>query len=139
MNNNMVSHVCTYSMGTLVQLSDGKFKQVRNGELECLMTGHGYVLVEKRLANLIESLGTKGIEFIPAKIWDKETESDNEDYLQMLVSKEFGAEEIDSLPLEAEQFYLMDKKYLFATPSLVEKLKKSEFELEISLGLSDFG
>ncbi|WP_250655928.1 hypothetical protein [Alkalimarinus coralli] len=126
-------------MGTLVQLSDGKFKQVRDGELECLMTGHDYVLVEKSLVSLIESLSVKGIEFIPAKIWGKETGTDNEDYLQMLVSKEFGADEIDSLSLDSKQFYLMDRKYLFATPSLVEKLKKSEFELEFSLGLSDFG
>lgn len=139
MSNNIVSHVFTYAMGTLIQLSNGKYKQVRNGELECLMTGHNYVLVEKGLASLIKSLNTKEIEFIPAKIWNQETDSDNEDYLQMLVSTEFGADEIDSLPLDGEEFYLMDKKYLFATPSLVEKLKKSKFELEFSFGLSDFG
>lgn len=139
MKDNTVSHVCTHAMGTLVQLNDGKFKKVRNDQLQCLMTGHDYVLVEKNLVSLIESLNVKGIKFIPAKICDKEIGADNEDYQQMLISKEFGSDEIDSLSLDEDQFYLMDKKYLFATPSLVKKLKKSKFELEFSLGLSDFG
>jgi hypothetical protein len=134
----MVFHVYTYAMGTLVQQSNGKFKKIRNGDLECLMTGHGYVLVEKSLVSFIQNLGVSGVEFLPAKICD-ENNSDNENYFQMFVSKEFDSGEVDSLPIEDEQFYLMDSKYLFATPSLVEKLKKSQIELEFSLGLSDFG
>ncbi len=135
----MMFHIRARTLGTLARLNDGRFKKLRECDLECLMTGYGYVLLEKKLASFIQSIGIKGIELVPAKIQDRNSESDNEDYYEMLVFEEFDSDDIGILPLELEQFFLMDKKYLFATPSLVEKLKKSEFDLEFSIGLSEFG
>lgn len=139
MNNKIVSHVYTRAIGTMLQLKDGRFKQIREGGLKCLMTGYDYVLVKNDLASLIQSIGINGVKFVPAKVLDSKAGLIHQEYLQMLVSKEFKSEEVYNLPLDKEQFFLMNKKYLFATPKLVEKLKNSGFDLKFSLGLSDFG
>lgn len=139
MNDDIVSCIDIENIGSLVQLDNGKFQKIKDSELGVLLAGYNYVLVEHSLAEFIRSLSVDGIKFKSAKIWERESNSNNDNYLLMEIGHIFESDKINDLPIKGEAFFLMDKKYIFVTPSLRKKLSKSKFNLSFSLGLSEFG
>lgn len=132
-------HVSSESNVALIQLQNGKFQKTTNGDIEELLTGHGYVLVKNSLAKTISDLEVQGVTFKPATLWDRKTDVDDNSYEQMFIEHTFSSDEVESLPLDGNRFFLMDDKYVFVTPGLMKELSKSPFQIEFSLGLSEFG
>jgi hypothetical protein len=130
---------CSLPADSLYQLEDGRFQLIANGPIAPLMTGFGYVLAEKALAEFLFTRGLERVGFLAAIIYHRGTGEEYHTHEQLLVGQRFCSGSIKDVALDGERLLLMDERYLFTSPSLKEALAQSQFDyFRFSEGLSEF-
>ena len=120
-------------------MNDGKFQIVEKGKIGPFMCGYGYLLVERELANFLEGLGLERAVFKDALIYDPVAKEEIKTHLEIVLNQHFSSIDIRGINLDGDKLLMMDNQYIFVTPSLKDKLTKSEFSyLKFSEGLSEF-
>ena len=132
-------HVDISNSVDLYQLNDGRFQLTKNGSIDPIMVGFRYILLKNSIADSIKELGVKGVSFKPAIIWDRQSNYEDNSYMQMNVDTQLNSDSIGSINLHGTQFLLMDERYLFVTPELKAKLELSSVIWEFSHAFSNFG
>ncbi|KJY66580.1 hypothetical protein [Vibrio nigripulchritudo] len=123
----------------LFRLSDGRYQIVKRREFSNLLSGHGYVLVQKELAEVFLLADVKGVRFEQAIIYDKSSGAEWNSYYKMSFEFKFELADIAGLDLEGNKAYLMDNCYVFVSPKLKHYLESKSCGLSFSDGLSSFG
>ncbi len=122
----------------LYQLSDGRFQITKSGEFGDLLVGNNYVLVEKELGKYFKTIDIERVSYKNAIIWNRKTNTEYKNYIQIIVNHNFESGDINNLNIENKQFLLMSNCYLFVSPALKQVLEKSEFKFKYTEGLSQF-
>ncbi len=120
--------------------SDGRFQLIRVGALGPVMIGYNYILFATTLAEQLCSFDLEGIRFETAVIWDRTQDIEHSGYQQAHISNHFSFDQINDVNLDGLRFFVMDNRYLFASPSL-KLILESEFSNHFNFtdGLSNFG
>ncbi len=125
---------------SLYQLKDGRFQPTQRGKLGPVMSGAGYVLLENQLAKYLVSLPVQGLTIRPVTIWVPSLDAENYDYYEAQISTCVSSSELVQLNDDGRlEIVLMDKEFLFVSPSLKQQLQNSSFEVYFSEGLTEFG
>jgi hypothetical protein len=123
----------------LYQLKDGRFQLIQEGKLGPFMSGYDYLLVETKLAQYLENLNVEITTFRDVVILARSKNEEYHSHKEVIISQHFNSDEINDLDLDGDRILMMDDQYVFVSPSLKEKLEKSEFGyLRFSEGLSNF-
>ncbi len=123
----------------LYPLKDGRFQLIRDGKLGPFMSGPNYLLVETKLAQYLENLNVENATFREAVILDRGKNEEHHSHKEVIVRQHFSSDEINDIDLDGDRILMMDDQYVFVSPSLKEKLEKTEFGyLRFSEGLSNF-
>lgn len=123
----------------LYQLKDGRFQLIQDGGIGPFMSGHGYLLVEKELAQYLENLRIERATFKDAVIWDRKNDKEHYSHKEIVLSQHFTSEQINDIDLDGDRILTMGNEYIFVSPSLKEKLENSKFSyLKFSEGLGKF-
>lgn len=123
----------------LYQLKDGRFQPIQEGKLGPFMAGHSYLLVEKKLAQYLESLNIESATFKDAVIWDRKNDKEYHSHKEVIINQHFSSEQINDINLDGDRILMMNNEYVFVSPTLKNKLEKSQFSyLKFSEGLSRF-
>lgn len=123
----------------LFLLKDGRYQKITKGALEPVLVGVKYILIKKEIAEYFESLDIDRVSFKPAIIYDRSDESENTDYVRMIVNHHFDTTEFNDIDTSGKQFLLFNNEYLFVTTELKDILEKSNFGFEFRYGFSYFG
>jgi len=130
---------CRISHAGLFELSDGRFQKIAAGELAPWCTGHGYLLVERALAEFLQSAETERLQFEPVIVFDPTTSQEDRSLVRIRVGQFFTADQIRDLPLDGNRLLTMGDSYVFASPGLKQALIDAGFGyLRFSEGLSGF-
>ena len=123
----------------LYPLKDGRFQMIQEGKLGPFMSGYNYLLVERKLAEYLANLNVDGTTFRDVVIWDSSKNEDYHSHKEVIIDQHLSTDEIDDINLNGDRIFVMDNQYVFVSPSLKEKLEKSDFGyLQFSEGLSEF-
>jgi len=123
----------------LYPLKDGRFQMIQEGKLGPFMSGYNYLLVETKLAEYLENLNVEGTTFRDAVILESSENKEYHSHKEVIIGQHFSFAEINGINLDGDRILMMDNQYVFVSPSLKEKLEKSEFGyLQFSEGLSEF-
>lgn len=123
----------------LFELSDGRFQLVQQGPISPWMAGHGYLLVEKALANFLARIGVERIRQQSATIWNRATGEERETHVRLFVGQFFSRDQLHDLPLDGPRMLSLDDAYCFVSPDLKDLLEQQGFSyLQFSEGLSEF-
>lgn len=123
----------------LYQLDDGRFQIIEKGNLEPFMSGYGYVLVERGLADFLEQLNAERVSFKDAIVWDRASNTEYTTYRQILINQHFSHDQIQDLNVDGIRMLMMGNEYPFASPLLKQELENSRFSyLKFSEGLNGF-
>ncbi len=131
-------HLGISNNGFLYELGDGRFQLMNGAEPEQIMTGHGYVLVENKLATTLENLDIERINFYPAILFDRSKMKELSTHSKMVVNHHFDSDQIKDIDIEGKQFLLMSNQYLFVSPELKKILQEVVPQFTYSKGLSRF-
>ena len=124
---------------SLYQLKDGRFQFTTvEGEIEPIMVGYKYVLVNDEIASALKKMEIKNVQFEPAIIWNRGKDIEFSNYQLLQLDRHFESDMINDIDLGGKQFLFMDNRYLFATPELKDELELSAFSSKFSKGLSQF-
>ncbi|WMS87059.1 hypothetical protein [Pleionea litopenaei] len=123
----------------LYKLKDGRYQTTKRGQVDPIMVGYEYVLVQKEIADYFESLNIERVSFVPTIIWDRPNDKEYSDYVRLDVNHHFTEDDINDLDLDGKQFLLMNKEYLFVSPELKVELESSRYGFRFTEGLSFFG
>jgi hypothetical protein len=123
----------------LYPLKDGRFQLIRDGKLGPFMSGPNYLLIERKLAQYLEKLNVENATFREAVILDRSKNEEHHSHKEVIVSQHFSSDEINDIDMDGDRILMMGNEYIFVSPSLKDKLEKSEFGyLRFSEGLSNF-
>ena len=123
----------------LYPLKDGRFQLIRDGKLGPFMSGPNYLLVETKLAQYLEKLNVEDLTIRDAVVLHRSRNEEYRSHKEVVVGQHVSSDEINDIDLDGDRIVIMGNEYVFVTPSLKEKLEKSEFEyLRFSEGLSNF-
>lgn len=112
---------------------------MEKGGLAPLMIGYDYVLVEEHLAEYLSALNLPQLEIIPATIYEPSQKQEMRTHKQLLIHQQCSADEIGEIALDGERFLLLDRKYVFVSGPLKERLEASPFKyLRFTEGLEGF-
>lgn len=123
----------------LYRLKDGRYQMIEQGDVGPFMYGYGYLLVERELAEYLESINLEKATFKSAIIFDHKSGKEYKDHVEVVISQHFSTDQVNDINLEGDKFLVMNNEYIYASPSLKKKLEHSNFKyLEFSEGLSKF-
>lgn len=123
----------------LYQLEDGRYQLIQEGKLGPFMSGYTYLLIEKELAQYLESLDIERASFKDAVIWDRKNDKEYHSHKEVVMSQHFSSDQINDINLDGDRILVMDNEYKFVSPKLKDKLENSKFDyLKFSEGLSKF-
>ncbi|RJG07488.1 hypothetical protein D3870_17135 [Noviherbaspirillum cavernae] len=133
-------HIYTEQRGPrLYQLDDGRFQIIEKGDLGPFMSGYGYVLADRDLADFLEQLDAERVTFKDAVVWDRTSNAEYTTYRQILINQHFSHDQIRDLNIEGTRMLMMGNEYPFVSPMLKHRLENSQFTyLRFSEGLSGF-
>ena len=135
----MYPYSLTFESNTfLIELSDGRFQLMGEKEIEPVLIGHKYILVEKDIAKKFESSGAERFITQDAIIWNRQKNIEYSTHVKMVVNHHFKSDEINDIDLDGKQFLLMDNKYLFVSLELKSVLEKQFSDFKFTKGLSHF-
>lgn len=127
---------CSESAVGLYELADSRFQLIEDGPIGPLMVGHGYVLVENRLADHLREFQLDRVRFLPAIIWHRRTDQEFRSHERLIIGQQFSPDQINDLNLHGFRLLSLDGEYLFASPELAHQLRASEFSyLRFSEGM----
>lgn len=130
---------CPVVSPRLFELSDGRFQLVERGAAGPFVAGHGYALVERRLADFLRQLEISRVQLVPAVIWDPTTRAEHRTHERLAIGHFFSSDQINDLDLEGDRLLTLGDEYVFASPSLKERLEDAGFEyFHFSPGLMGF-
>lgn len=123
----------------LFELSDGRFQLVERGAVAPFVAGHRHALVERALADFLRQLQVPRVQLTPAVIWDPATRVEHRTHERLMIGQFFSSDQINDLDLEGDRLLTLGDEYVFASPSLKERLEAAGFEcLHFSPGLTEF-
>jgi len=123
----------------LYELSDGRFQLLEAGSVGPFLPGPGYLLVEKKLASYLESIGIDRVMQEPAVLFERLTGEEFRTHVRIRVGQYFKADQIKDLDLTGPRILTMNDEYYFVSAELKAMLELSEFHyLRFSEGLSRF-
>ncbi len=123
----------------LLELSDGRFQMLGEGQVARFAVGYKYILVDKALAKYLKSLKVPQVTFTPAVILNRTTGEEHRSHTRVFVHRSISQGEVKSLALEGRQLLEMYGEHFFVSPSLKFALEANEFSyLQFSEGLSAF-
>ena len=103
------------------------------------VAGHRHTLIERELAEFLRQLQVPRIELVPAVIWDPSTRVELRTHDRLTIGQFFSSDQINDLNLEGDRLLTLGDEYVFASPSLKERLEAAGFEyLHFSSGLTGF-
>ena len=123
----------------LYQLNDGRYQLTTDEPVEPIMVGQKYILLQNKVAEVVQNLEVERVSFEPATIWNRKTDTEYPDYQKMSVHRHFTAAEINDIDLDGKQFLVMDNQYVFVTPELKNALETTRLNLKFNKGFSNFG
>ncbi len=130
---------CSEPAVGLFQLDDGRFQLIQPGPIVPLMVGRGYVLIELALVGYLRELNVPRLTFEPAVIWQRGINQEYRTHARVLIEQFFASDQINDLDLDGDRLLTLDDQYLFASPSLRQRLLESQVTyLQFSEGLSMF-
>jgi hypothetical protein len=120
----------------LYALSDGRYQLIKQGPVAPFMPGHGYLIVEKTLADFLVGLRLEDVRCEPVTLWNRSTGEEHKTHARVHVGQSFTAARIHELPLEGPRLLVMNDEFYFASPDLKARLEASPFTyLRFSEGL----
>ena len=134
-----IHNIDSTHMVDLVSLNKGHYQRMRGEKLPHLMVGFKYIVVSKRLKDIIETIQVEGISFSPVKIMLTNKVAADGYFFEMAVQNTFNSSDYAKIATDGCKMYVMDSQYLFVTHSIREALEAYELDLEFSVGLSNFG
>jgi hypothetical protein len=125
---------------TLFELADGRFQVVSKGTLAPVISGYGYLLVEKPLAAFLESLQLERVSFEEATLFYPSTGEEAKTHVRLRVGQFFTSQDIRDLALDGLRMMTLDDQYYFVSKELKAELEQASFPyLRFSEGLTGFG
>jgi len=91
------------------------------------MSGYRYVLVDRQLADFLRAVGVERIGLEPAALWSPSTQVDHRSYERLTINQWFSADQVNDLNLYGDRLLTLGDEFVFASPSLKEKLEKAGF------------
>ena len=135
----MYPYYLTFQSDTfLIELSDGRFQLMGAREIEPVLIGHKYILIEKEIADKFIDLGADRFTTESVIIWNRQEDIEYFGHVKMMVNHHFEADQINDIDLDGKQFLLMENKYLFVSPELKSVLETQFPKFEFTEGLSHF-
>jgi hypothetical protein len=123
----------------LYPLKDGRFQLIEDGKPGPFMSGYNYLLVETKFAQYLENLNVESVTFRDVVILARSKNEEYHSHKEVIVGQHFSSDDINDIDLDGDRILKMDDQYVFVSPSLKEKLERSEFVyLRFSEGLSNF-
>ena len=123
----------------LYRLKDGRYQLVEPGPVTPFMSGYRYLLVERALADFLESAGVAGAAFRDAVIWDSKRDLEYSSHAEVVIHRQFSAGRIHDIDWDGCRILMMDNRYVFVSPGLKMRLENSPFPyLVFSEGLTGF-
>ena len=137
----MLSYLITSNEDSvaLLELSDGRFQMLGQGQVARFAVGHKYLLVDRALAKYLKSLKVPQVTFAPAVIVNRVTGEEHRSHTRVFIHKSLSQGEVKTLTLEGRQILAMNGEHFFVSPSLKFALEANEFSyLQFTEGLSAF-
>ena len=131
-------HLDISNSGFLYELADGRFQLMSGAQPEQIMIGHGYILVENKLARTLENLDIERVNFYPVVLFDRSKVTELSTHSKMVVNHHFDSDQVKDIDITGKQFLLMSNQYLFVSPELKELLQEVLPQFTYSKGLSNF-
>jgi hypothetical protein len=123
----------------LFELDDGRFQLLEPGPIGPFLPGHGYLLVERALAEFLSEHHVERIGFQDAILFDRRSGQEFRTHVRVQVRQYFTSEQLNDLDLNGLRLLTMNDEYCFASPELKELLERSSFGyLCFSEGLAGF-
>lgn len=123
----------------LFELDDGRFQHLESGDISPYLPGHGYLLVERALAEFLSEQDVEKIAFEDVVLFDRRSGQEFRTHVRVQVRQYFSSEQINDLDLSGLRLLTMNDQYYFASPELKERLEQSPFSyLCFSQGLEGF-
>src|SRR5262245_4327573 len=116
---------CKESSVPMYRLTDGRFQLTKEGPISPFMNGYGYFLLEEPFANFLEQLDICGIRFQRATIWHRRLNIEYTTHKLLTVDRYFTLETVNELDTTGERLFALNDTYLFASPTLKERLETS--------------
>ena len=123
----------------MIERSDGRFQLMSGGSIAPFMSGYAYVLVERPLSEFLVNLAVDGVQARSAIIFRLPDDVEFGSHDSLWLYNRFDAEDIAQLDVSGDRMFLMDRSYVFVTPSLKDTLEQAGFDyLEFREGLNGF-
>jgi hypothetical protein len=123
----------------LFELGDGRFQILEPVNIGPFLPGHGYLLVERYLAEFLNEHNVQRIVLEDAVIFDRQLGQEFRTHVRIQVRQYFTSVQINDLDLNGLRLLTMNDEYYFASPELKEQLEQSQFDyLCFSRGLEGF-
>lgn len=130
---------CIAPADDLYELRDGRYQLLSGGTVAPLMTGYRYVLADQEFLENISQAEAEGFATEPAIILNRGKNLEIDTHSKLTIFHNFSSDSINDLDLDGDRLILMDRTYLFCTPSLATNLVELDIPwLNISPGLSRF-
>ena len=123
----------------LFELDDGRFQLLESGAVGPFLPGHGYLIVERRLANFLIEQDVGRIVCEDAILFDRPSGREYRTHVRVRIGQYFTPDQINDLDLNGPRLLTMNDGYYFVSPELRERLKHAQFDyLVFREGLSGF-
>jgi len=123
----------------LFELDDGRFQLLESGAVGPFLPGHGYLIVERRLASFLIEQDVERIVCEDAVLFDRASGSEYRTHVRLRIGQYFTPGQINDLDLDGLRLLTMNDEYYFVSPELRERLKHAQFDyLVFSEGLTGF-
>lgn len=123
----------------LFELDDGRFQLLESDAVGPFLPGHGYLIVERRLACFLIEQDVERIVCEDAVLFDRASGSEYRTHVRVRIGQYFTPAQINDLDLDGPRLLTMNDEYYFVSPDLRERLKHAQFDyLVFGEGLTGF-
>lgn len=130
---------CKHPSARVFELEDGRFQLIEHGDVGPVAYGFKHLLVERRLATFLKSLGLERVKFEPAVFLIRSTGKQWSSHERVRVGQYFKADQVRDLALDAHRILTLNDEHYFVSPSLKRALENAGFDyLEFTEGLAGF-